>query len=326
MAPRHVIFAVFGCVAGSVGFFAWSPNGMQAPQTRLNVASAEHTSLDYGPAAPSQSRELHVAEIAAMNRLPDIKENWSTLIENEVKKEDSNHDEANRLLGDWLKAAPDAAIDYILKSARDVDFIWINGTVSEYFQNEDGYPGKMSMMAKLAHDPRIPKELLATALVAWARDDHTAALHWLNHASRTPAREDAAVAIGSLIGGSGRAREILEKADLASLDPKIRTSYLSSLIRNWSNHDLVNASEWMNHNIQQPEMDGAIPELVANSVFSNVEFAMIWAESIRDEELRASTILKTANVWQQRDRDAYLQWKQKFVSQNVNQVGAPPIY
>jgi hypothetical protein len=324
MAPKHIILAVFGCIVGGIGSFYWKTREDPAPPSGLTGVLAGKMSLDYRLDASSKSRELDAAGKAPDKGSTYIEKDWSALIENEIKKDDSNRDEAGRLLGAWLDSGPDDAIYYILASSRDADFVWINGTISEYFQKGEGYPGKMTILARLDNDPRIMKGLLGTALVAWARDDHSAALKWLNQKPRSPERESAASALGNFVGESGKTCEILEQVNLASLAPEIKKSYLSGLVRKWSSHDLVNASEWLNHNNHRPEVDGVIPELVVNAVANNVEFAMIWAESIRDEELRATTILDTAKVWRERDKDAYLQWKHGLVAQNFALVGALP--
>lgn len=325
MNRNSVLIATFVSVFGVIGGLYWQisqdQEAIQAPKANGSEVKAVVDNIHLVSASLIDPVER--SPIASEDTLAPRQE-WEAAIRCEILKEGSNHDEVCRLLGEWLEAAPDDAIGYVLSSFRDTDYIWINGAISEYFQKEEGYPEKMNSLARLEHDPRIMKGLLGTALVAWAHNDYLAAFDWISRSRYSPDLTSAVKALGDFMGESGKALEMLKQVNLMSLAPEMKAAYLKGLIRNWSSHDLITAAEWLNENHEITEIDGVIPELVGNAIAENAEFAMIWAESIRDDRLRMATILDTAETWCKTDRDSYTRWRQGLGARNLAWADRPP--
>jgi hypothetical protein len=312
-AGKHMV-AVFGCIV-CLCIYWRIPDVSLPPAHSLNDLGGQ-TRQDMGLESSAGTGELYTTQANFSGASLSNTRGWIELIENELGKNDSSRDEASRLLGDWLVAAPDEAIDYVMHATGEEGMSWIKGTLSEYFQKSDGYPGKMKLLARLDAKPGIKEGLPGSALVAWARKDIGAVFEWLERRPDSPDLANAAMALGAFVGESGKARAILEQFKMTSLAPEVKASYLSAVIRNWSGHDLVNAAEWLNHHNNTPEAQRAIPDLVARAAESSAGFAMLWAESIDNEELRAATIIKTAVQWRERDRGGYIEWKRDFVAQD----------
>lgn len=324
MASNKILAAALLMTVVMIASLVWWTHHDSIP----SVSLVEDTAKDIQYRGPHQTgstaRSFRQINDAPRKEASSNKQDWKTLIRREIDHGNSNHDELNRHLGAWLAEDPMGAIDSMLTSARDTDFVWINGTISEYLQQEEGYPEKLAIFDRLNQDSRIVEGMLGTALVGWARGDNASAIRWLNLNPKAPGAKLAAKSLGTFIGESGKALELLNQIKLDTLAPEIRESYATALIEKWSSYDSTNAADWINQNRQAPEVESAIPAFVGHAVSADVESAMIWAESIHDAELRNSTILQTAMIWRQMDLATYGRWKQHFATQGSALVNDLP--
>jgi hypothetical protein len=219
------------------------------------------------------------------------------------------------LVNGLASSDPDAASAYILKNiatnaeGADPRAGWMNGRLYETVADEQIKKGIDSAMAWAngLPDGDFKNSALSRIADQYAREDITKAAAW---AEGIAGQEGSANAIRQVAERMGRenpqdAIEWLTKLPAGSQDGAIGDTF-----RRWTEQDSVAASQYLATMPASTSKDNAVAGFARQLDREDPASAMVWANTIADSELQASTVKAVAESWVRSDKDgatAYMQ-------------------
>ena len=129
-------------------------------------------------------------------------------------------------------------------------------------------PQDAAQWAMSLQDPVLRKAAVSSTVGVWASDNPRAAADWV---LTLPAGE-------------------------------LKSTQIAQVTQSWARYDPVNAADWLlSQHPPSPALDPAVQSLVNTVMKSNPEGAVMWASTINDPKLRASTLVNASREWLRHD-------------------------
>ncbi len=219
------------------------------------------------------------------------------------------------LVNGLASSDPDAASAYILKNiastatGEDPRAGWMNGRLYEMVADEQVKKGIDSAMAWAngLPDGDFKNSALSRVAEQYAREDITKATAWAEGIAGQEGSAEAVRKVAERLGNENPQEAIdwLVKLPDGSQDRAIGESF-----RRWTEKDSVAASQYLATMPASTSKDNAVAGFARQLDREDPASAMVWANTIADTELQASTVRSVAESWVRSDKDAAVSYMQ----------------
>lgn len=117
-------------------------------------------------------------------------------------------------------------------------------------------------------------------------------------------RKEVSQRVGSMLMMSDPERGANYLLENAEPDKKGQT--YQTIVSQWANHDPNKAGAWLGAQPQTPELDAARSSFATQVAQRDPESAMAWANTVTEENQRASAVEQVFNTWKKKDEPAAL--------------------
>lgn len=220
----------------------------------------------------------------------------------------NNHQDIRRLISDWARTDPRAAIDWLLAQPFQDAYVRSDWLSSLSFNNREKVGLLISIYSTL---PALPNraEVIARTLMNAARDQPDQVLSWVAGVPDPQLRSSVLLRLASSYAHN-QPESSLHYA-LALPEGLERTQKLKWMLGSWASEDPAAALAWMNAH-DDPGVAAvaysAQAQILGNIAKDEPETALAAWSGITDAATRKAALLPIAQSWGKNDPGAALRW------------------
>lgn len=309
----------------------------QAIATAVNSwASSDFPgALDYAISIPDGGTRGRILQSLASNRNADRPRMFEALMEHAPAGE-SFQQAMSGLLGQWAQENPREAAAAVMQLPPGRSFAHVASSVANEWVSSGADKTEIFNWLRGLPEGNARDNTLNTLFSAWAKGDPTGALRALSSLkpeeksnalqgiasgwSRT-APADTAAWVASLpsspeknsamhetINAWARSSPGEAAAFVSRLPEEERTKAMEGMMQAWASRDTASAADWLQRQPAGRSKDAGLRTLSSQIAKEDPETALIWVNSISNQETRASQMERIAREWLRHDPASARKW------------------